>query len=223
MPTRCEWVPEGDPHFGLNKGHLAFALEGIRLKGRWHLVRMKPRPPANKKNEWLLIKVDDAFARREGERDITEEETTSTTEEPATSTTETPSTTVPSQPPVAPPEIQDLFEEFVTQFNQATDDDDVDWALDGVESKTELFAERGKDRRRVVGGLLADHEFGRPTQFEVISAGESGAIEDGTVQLSREVEREVRHQGLSANHVAAGRLRAGPGSQLRHSRNNDKV
>src|SRR5215831_18489446 len=74
---RGRWVPEGDPHFGLNKGHLAFALEGRRLKGRWHLVRMKPRPPANKKNEWLLIKVDDAFARREGERDITDEETTS--------------------------------------------------------------------------------------------------------------------------------------------------
>jgi bifunctional non-homologous end joining protein LigD len=74
---RGRWVPEGDPHFGLNKGHLAFALEGTRLKGHWHLVRMKPRPPANKKNEWLLIKVDDAFARREGEPDITDEETTS--------------------------------------------------------------------------------------------------------------------------------------------------
>jgi bifunctional non-homologous end joining protein LigD len=74
---RGRWMPEGDPHFGLNKGHLAFALEGTRLNGRWHLVRMKPRPPANKKNEWLLIKVDDAFARREGERDITDEETTS--------------------------------------------------------------------------------------------------------------------------------------------------
>src|SRR5262245_36945281 len=74
---RGRWVPEGDPHFGLNKGHLEFALEGTRLKGRFHLVRMKPRPPANKKNEWLLIKADDAFARREGERDITDEETTS--------------------------------------------------------------------------------------------------------------------------------------------------
>jgi len=74
---RGRWVPEGDPHVGLAKGHLAFALEGTRLKGRWHLVRMKPRPPASKKNEWLLIKVDDAFARRPGEPDITDEETTS--------------------------------------------------------------------------------------------------------------------------------------------------
>jgi bifunctional non-homologous end joining protein LigD len=74
---RGRWAPEGDPHFGLDKGHLEFALDGSRLKGRFHLVRMKPRPPANKKNEWLLIKVDDEFARRQGERDITEEETTS--------------------------------------------------------------------------------------------------------------------------------------------------
>ena len=74
---RGRWAAEGDPHFGLNKGHLEFALDGTRLKGRFHLVRMKPRPPANKKNEWLLIKVDDAFARRPGEPDITDEETTS--------------------------------------------------------------------------------------------------------------------------------------------------
>ncbi len=74
---RGRWIPEGDPHFGLNKGHLAFALDGTRLKGQWHLVRMKPRPPANKKNEWLLIKVDDAFARPVGTADITDEETTS--------------------------------------------------------------------------------------------------------------------------------------------------
>lgn len=86
---RGRWIPEGDPHVGLDKGHLAFALEGTRLKGRWHLVRMKPRPPANKTNQWLLIKVDDPFARAPGEADITEEETTSrlsgrTTEELAT-------------------------------------------------------------------------------------------------------------------------------------------
>ena len=75
---RGHWLPDGDPHLGLNKGHLQFALEGSRLKGKWHLVRMKPRPSSgNKKNEWLLIKVDDPFARPAGQGDITAEETTS--------------------------------------------------------------------------------------------------------------------------------------------------
>jgi bifunctional non-homologous end joining protein LigD len=37
------WFPEGDPHKGLAKGHLDFRLDGARLKGRWHLVRMRPR------------------------------------------------------------------------------------------------------------------------------------------------------------------------------------
>src|SRR5712671_116161 len=37
------WVPEGDPHKALTKGHLAFRLDGARLKGDWHLVRMRPR------------------------------------------------------------------------------------------------------------------------------------------------------------------------------------
>lgn len=37
---------------------------------------------------------------------------------------------MPSQPPVAPPDVQALFAEFVTEFNQATTDDDVDWLVD---------------------------------------------------------------------------------------------
>jgi bifunctional non-homologous end joining protein LigD len=40
---RGRWLPEGDPHRGLQKGHLAFSLDGKRLKGRWHLVRIRPR------------------------------------------------------------------------------------------------------------------------------------------------------------------------------------
>jgi bifunctional non-homologous end joining protein LigD len=51
-------------------------LDGQRLKGRWHLVRMRPRP--HEKNEqWLLIKSDHEFGRAPGEPEITDEETTS--------------------------------------------------------------------------------------------------------------------------------------------------
>lgn len=56
------WVPEGDPTFGLKKGHLSFILQGHKLGGQWHLVRLKPRP-GEKRDNWLLIKVDDAAAR----------------------------------------------------------------------------------------------------------------------------------------------------------------
>jgi bifunctional non-homologous end joining protein LigD len=57
-----KWVPEGDPVRGMEKGHLAFALEGHKLGGYWHLVRLKPRR-GEKRDNWLLIKVDDDFAR----------------------------------------------------------------------------------------------------------------------------------------------------------------
>jgi bifunctional non-homologous end joining protein LigD len=57
-----KWIPEGDPARGMEKGHLAFALEGHKLGGRWHLVRLKPRR-GEKRDNWLLIKVDDDFAR----------------------------------------------------------------------------------------------------------------------------------------------------------------
>ena len=51
-------------------------LDGARLKGRWHLVRMKPRR-GEKSEPWLLIKAEDEFARQPGEPEITDEETTS--------------------------------------------------------------------------------------------------------------------------------------------------
>jgi bifunctional non-homologous end joining protein LigD len=70
------WVPEGDPHKGLAKGHLAFRLDGARLNGRWHLVRIRPRR-GEKTVPWLLIKSDDKFARKAGDPEITDEEVTS--------------------------------------------------------------------------------------------------------------------------------------------------
>ena len=50
---------------GSPKGHLEFTLDGARLKGRWHLVRMKPRR-GEKTEPWLLIKAEDEFARPAG-------------------------------------------------------------------------------------------------------------------------------------------------------------
>ena len=73
---RGRWIPEGDPHKGLTKGHLAFRLDGARLKGGWHLVRMRSRR-GEKTEPWLLIKSEDAFSRRPGDPEITDEETTS--------------------------------------------------------------------------------------------------------------------------------------------------
>ena len=49
---------------------------------------------------------------------------------------------MPSQPPVAPPDVQALFAEFVTQFNQATADDDVDWLYEHLApSVIDVFGE----------------------------------------------------------------------------------
>ncbi|HKH32778.1 MAG TPA: DNA polymerase ligase N-terminal domain-containing protein, partial [Beijerinckiaceae bacterium] len=62
---RGRWIPEGDPRAAYKKGHLAFTLEGRRLHGRWHLVRTRLKP-GEKKEQWLLLKSDDAFARPPG-------------------------------------------------------------------------------------------------------------------------------------------------------------
>jgi bifunctional non-homologous end joining protein LigD len=70
---RGRWYPEGDPHAGLKKGHLDFRLEGEKLRGRWHLVRMHGRA-AEKKEPWLLIKSKDEAARSANDSDILEDE-----------------------------------------------------------------------------------------------------------------------------------------------------
>ncbi|MBL8706493.1 MAG: non-homologous end-joining DNA ligase, partial [Rhodospirillales bacterium] len=67
------WEPLGDPHAMYRKGHLKFAIDGDRLHGEWHLVRM--HKPDEKRDNWLLIKGDDAWA-RPGDADALLEENT---------------------------------------------------------------------------------------------------------------------------------------------------
>ena len=69
---RGTWAPEEDPHRGLKKGHLDFSLQGEKLHGHWHLVRMHRRP-GEKRNNWLLIKASDEDARTAKDADILEE------------------------------------------------------------------------------------------------------------------------------------------------------
>ena len=70
---RGTWEAEGDPHKGLKKGHLSFTLDGEKLHGGWHLVRMHRRPN-EKRNNWLLIKQHDEAERGARDKDILEEE-----------------------------------------------------------------------------------------------------------------------------------------------------
>ena len=69
---RGRWEPEGDPARGLRKGRLDFTLDGAKLKGRWHLVRMAGKR-GEKRENWLLIKGSDAEARDASAPDILEE------------------------------------------------------------------------------------------------------------------------------------------------------
>lgn len=64
---RGTWEPvEGKSAKDLEKGHLHFRLEGERMKGEWLLIRLKRRGN-EKRDNWLLRKIDDAFA---GEGDV---------------------------------------------------------------------------------------------------------------------------------------------------------
>jgi len=69
---RGRWEPEGDPVRGLKKGRLDFTLQGAKLRGRWHLVRMGAKR-GEKRENWLLIKGGDEAARSGADPDILEE------------------------------------------------------------------------------------------------------------------------------------------------------
>lgn len=68
---RGRWNPIGDPRKGYRKGHLEFELEGEKLSGRWHLVRMAGKDGETREN-WLLIKGEDEAARTPDDPDILE-------------------------------------------------------------------------------------------------------------------------------------------------------
>jgi bifunctional non-homologous end joining protein LigD len=56
------WEPIGDAAKAYSKGRLSFILNGKRLKGEWHLVRMGSRAKDGKRDNWLLIKSRDRYA-----------------------------------------------------------------------------------------------------------------------------------------------------------------
>src|SRR5262245_27903607 len=69
---RGTWAPIGDANAGLEKGDLSFELSGEKLRGRWHLVRMRGRARDRGKASWLLIKGRDEQARAPGAPPIVE-------------------------------------------------------------------------------------------------------------------------------------------------------
>ena len=77
---RGVWRPQEDPHEGYQHGVLKFRLEGQKLHGGWTLVRMQSRRGErrdNGKENWLLIKEQDAEARRGKGGEIVEAQTES--------------------------------------------------------------------------------------------------------------------------------------------------
>jgi bifunctional non-homologous end joining protein LigD len=52
------WTPDYDPEKMEKKGHISFTIEGSRMKGHWHLVRLRTQ---EKRENWLLIKGKDDY------------------------------------------------------------------------------------------------------------------------------------------------------------------
>ena len=60
---RGTWEPQGDADAMLASGDLKFTLDGEKLHGGWVLVRMKGDKFGGKRDNWLLIKHHDKYAK----------------------------------------------------------------------------------------------------------------------------------------------------------------
>lgn len=67
------WIPKSDnPLADWEKGVLKFALEGTKLQGNWMLLRLAKQEEGEKQN-WLLVKEKDEFARPATKYVVTED------------------------------------------------------------------------------------------------------------------------------------------------------
>ena len=64
------WEAVGNAQRDFSKGNMTFSLHGKRLKGRWHLVRMRRRQGEGSRENWLLIKGKDEHANSAGDAAI---------------------------------------------------------------------------------------------------------------------------------------------------------
>ncbi len=73
---RGTWEPVNDAEHGMRKGELTFVLHGQRLNGRFHLVRLRPKPGSRSKaDNWLLFKGRDDYERAGAEAAAIEQAT----------------------------------------------------------------------------------------------------------------------------------------------------
>jgi bifunctional non-homologous end joining protein LigD len=73
---RGTWKPLNNPDEGMRKGELTFALHGQRLTGRFHLVRLRPKPgQRGRQDNWLLFKGRDEAAHAGADTAAIERET----------------------------------------------------------------------------------------------------------------------------------------------------
>jgi bifunctional non-homologous end joining protein LigD len=71
------WEPIGDARRAYAQGRLHFRLHGARLAGEWVLARMGGAAAGANKENWLLLKVNDAVAREHAQTDGAARETDS--------------------------------------------------------------------------------------------------------------------------------------------------
>ena len=67
-----KWMPVGDPRKGYRDGHLKFDLQGVKMQGRWALIRLKGKE-SERQPPWLLVKDRDEFSRPEREFSVVDE------------------------------------------------------------------------------------------------------------------------------------------------------
>ena len=207
------WMPEGDAAAGMKKGHLSFDLSGKKLKGSWHLVRLKGREK-EKRDNWLLIKANDDFAKADG--DILESAPQSvksglTNQEIAGG--KKPRAAKPSKPLATPAKQKSAampgFIAPALATLKATPPEGKDWLhevkFDGYRIQAHISA--GKLKLFTRSGLDWTPRFGAPLRRELLKLDCQQAIIDGEIVV-------LADKGVASFSLLQADLKAGRSDRM---------
>jgi bifunctional non-homologous end joining protein LigD len=183
---RGTWTPEGDARAGLREGHLDFALEGKRLRGRFVLVRMKGRE-GERRDNWLLIPRRAEAARTPAPRARKAAATTTTTIAGVVITNA--GRPLPQVPDAVKADLARYYEAVAGRFMPQIADRPLALVkCPGGDLAKCFFAKHAGEPRRARDRPANDPPYMRlPTLRAAVEAVQNGAIEFHTwgVRLSR--------------------------------------
>ncbi|HEY7985451.1 MAG TPA: DNA ligase D [Methylophilaceae bacterium] len=206
---RGTWEPIGDPAQSYKDGSMKFRLHGVKLAGKWALVRMKSAAVKSDKENWLLIKEKDEEAKTGDEAEVTENHPESVKHLSGKQKTileeKPPTITSPPEEAMQTPMPESYQPQLATLAAKAPASDEwlVEIKYDGYRAltridhgKVAMYSRNGNDWSKKWGDLVKALKKLEVSQAwldgEVVALAEDGSISFQELQNAARLGKKVR-------------------------------